>query len=167
MKVFENQSWVAKPKSSVEEKKMENVLKTEPKVFKDDVDKLEFELDKLHEEFPPIKKEELKSKAKTDVPNVIFNIPKVEVDCDLVFEIVQGLPSSIISKWIMDSGASRNMTGMLALLYDVKSINGGYVGFAGNQGGRIDGQGTLTNGVVSFEKVNYIIELENNLLSIS
>ena len=59
------------------------------------------------------------------------------------------------------------MTGMLALLYDVKSINGGYVGFAGNQGGRIVGQGTLTNGVISFEKVNYIIELENNLLSIS
>ncbi|XP_035845794.1 uncharacterized protein LOC118492111 [Helianthus annuus] len=67
----------------------------------------------------------------------------------------------------MDSGASRHMTGMLALLYDVKSINGSYVGFAGNQGGRIVGQGTLTNGVISFEKVNYIVELENNLLSIS
>ena len=67
----------------------------------------------------------------------------------------------------MDSGASRHMTGMLALLYDVKSINGGYVGFAGTQGGRIVGEGILTNGVVSFDKVNYIAELENNLLSIS
>lgn len=67
----------------------------------------------------------------------------------------------------MDSGASRHMTGILALLYDVKSINGGYVGFAGNQGDRIVGEGTLTNGVVTFDKVNYIIELENNLLSIS
>ena len=67
----------------------------------------------------------------------------------------------------MDSGASRHMTGTLALLYDVKSINGSYVGFAGNQGGRIVGQGTLTNGVISFDKVNYIVELENNLLSIS
>ncbi|XP_022023786.1 uncharacterized protein LOC110924051 [Helianthus annuus] len=83
------------------------------------------------------------------------------------FKSTFGLPRSIISKWIMDSGASRHMTGMLALLYDVKSINGGYVGFAGNQGGRIVGQGTLTNGIISFEKVNYIIELENNLLSIS
>ncbi|XP_021980562.1 uncharacterized protein LOC110876710 [Helianthus annuus] len=79
----------------------------------------------------------------------------------------RGLPRSILSKWIMDSGASRHMTGTLALLYDVKSINGSYVGFAGNQGDRIVGQGTLTNGVISFEKVNYIVELENNLLSIS
>ncbi|XP_021971805.1 uncharacterized protein LOC110866970 [Helianthus annuus] len=152
----------------VEAKKMESVLNTEPKVFKDDVEKLEFELDKPLEEFPPIKKEDLKPKVKTDVPNFIFNIPKVNVTCDIVFGSVStGLPRSIISKWIMDSGASRHMTGMLALLYDVKSINGGYVGFAGNQGGRIVGQGTLTNGVITFDKVNYIIELENNLLSIS
>ncbi|MFS8007533.1 putative GAG-pre-integrase domain-containing protein [Helianthus anomalus] len=67
----------------------------------------------------------------------------------------------------MDSGASWYMIGMLALLYDVKSINGGYVGFAGTQGGRIVGEGILTNGVITFDKVNYIAELENNLLSIS
>ena len=67
----------------------------------------------------------------------------------------------------MDSGASRHMTGSLALLYDVKAINGSYVGFVGNQGGRIVGQGKLTNGVISFDKVNYIVELTNNLLSIS
>ncbi|KAJ0568678.1 putative RNA-directed DNA polymerase [Helianthus annuus] len=67
----------------------------------------------------------------------------------------------------MDSGASRHMTGKIALLYDVKNINGGYVGFTGNQGGRIIGEGTLFNGIVTFERVNYIAELENNLLSIS
>ena len=71
------------------------------------------------------------------------------------------------SKWIMDSGASRHMTGILSLLHDVKSIRGGYVGFAGNQGGRITAEGTLSNGNVSFDKVNFIAELENNLLSIS
>ncbi|KAL9996280.1 putative RNA-directed DNA polymerase [Helianthus debilis subsp. tardiflorus] len=71
------------------------------------------------------------------------------------------------SRWIMDSGASRHMTGKTALLYDVNNINGGYVGFAGNQGGRIIGEGTLSNGVITFERVNYIAELENNLLSIS
>ncbi|KAJ0458572.1 putative RNA-directed DNA polymerase [Helianthus annuus] len=67
----------------------------------------------------------------------------------------------------MDSGASRHMTGKTALLYDVRNFNGGYVGFAGNQGGRIVGEGTLSNGIVTFERVNYIAELENNLLSIS
>ncbi|XP_021996231.1 uncharacterized protein LOC110893428 [Helianthus annuus] len=54
----------------------------------------------------------------------------------------------------MDSGASRHMTGSLALLYDVKAINGSYVGFAGNQGGRIVGQGKLTNGIISFDKAS-------------
>ncbi|KAJ0879369.1 putative RNA-directed DNA polymerase [Helianthus annuus] len=67
----------------------------------------------------------------------------------------------------MDSGASRHMTGKTALLYNVRNFNGGYVGFAGNQGGRIIGEGTLSNGIVTFERVNYIAELENNLLSIS
>ncbi|XP_076950375.1 uncharacterized protein LOC143623325 [Bidens hawaiensis] len=67
----------------------------------------------------------------------------------------------------MDSGASRHMTGTLNLLKNVRSIRGGYVGFLGIQGGQIVGEGTLTNGKVMFDKVNYISELENNLLSIS
>ncbi|XP_022040293.1 uncharacterized protein LOC110942838 [Helianthus annuus] len=97
----------------------------------------------------------------------IFHKPNPKISKDVKGKSPMGLPRSIISKWIMDSGASRHMTGMLALLYDVKSINGGYVEFAGTQGGRIFGEGILTNGVVSFDKVNYIAELENNLLSIS
>ncbi|XP_076909771.1 uncharacterized protein LOC143567184 [Bidens hawaiensis] len=67
----------------------------------------------------------------------------------------------------MDSGASRHMTGTLHLLKNVQSIQGGYVGFTGNQGGQIVGEGTLSNGKVMFKNVNYITELENNLLSIS
>ncbi|XP_022024731.1 uncharacterized protein LOC110925068 [Helianthus annuus] len=161
-KIFPNQSWVEKPKQSFEEEKMKKVLKSEVVVTNNE--KFEFELNKLIEEFPPIKEETLKSKYVPEVPNVIFNLLKVDqVACDLVF----GASEVIISKWIMDSGASRHMTEMLALLYDVKSINRGYVGFAGTQGGRIVREGILTNGVVTFDKVNYIIELENNLLSIS
>ena len=56
---------------------------------------------------------------------------------------------------------------MKSLLYDLRAINGGYVGFAGNQGGKIVAEGKLSNGIVSFDKVNYIAELENNLLSVS
>ncbi|XP_021985049.1 uncharacterized protein LOC110880937 [Helianthus annuus] len=94
MKIFESQSWVEKSKQSVEVKKMENVLKTKPKVFENDVDKLKFELDKLLEEFPPIKKEDLKPKVKTDVLNVIFNIPEVDVTCDIVFSSVSTVKKS-------------------------------------------------------------------------
>ena len=59
------------------------------------------------------------------------------------------------------------MTGMLSLLSDVKPFNGGPVAFTGDKGGRITSQGVLTNGCVSFDRVNYVAELENNLLSIS
>ncbi|XP_022020137.1 uncharacterized protein LOC110920219 [Helianthus annuus] len=90
-----------------------------------------------------------------------FEFPLENVNVDKL-----ELPRSI-SRGIMDSGASRHMTGKKTLLYDVRGFNGGYVGFAGNQGGRIVGEGTLSNGIVMFERVNYIAELENNLLSIS
>ena len=47
------------------------------------------------------------------------------------------------SLWIVDSGASGHMTGDLALLFDIKNINGGYVAFAGNKGGYITMRGSL------------------------
>ncbi|KAJ0603966.1 putative transcription factor interactor and regulator CCHC(Zn) family [Helianthus annuus] len=73
-KIFENQSWVAKSKPSVEMKKMENALKNETKVLKDDVVDFESELDKFLAEFPPINNK-VKPIVKDDVPNVAFNFP--------------------------------------------------------------------------------------------
>ena len=46
---------------------------------------------------------------------------------------------TINSLWIVDSGASRHMTGDYRLLYDVKNIRGGYVAFVGDKGGYITG----------------------------
>jgi len=69
--------------------------------------------------------------------------------------------------WIIDSGASRHMTGNMSLLLSVKSFKGGKVNFAGSEGGQITALGVVSNGRVSFDKVNFIKELENNLLSIS
>ena len=69
--------------------------------------------------------------------------------------------------WYVDSGCSRHMTGNLSLLTDVKPINGGYVAFAGDKGGQITGEGTVSNGKISFEKVNYCKQLQHNLLSVS
>jgi hypothetical protein len=48
------------------------------------------------------------------------------------------------------------MTGDIVLLNNVHSIHGGYVAFAGNKGGYITGEGTITNGNVTFDKVNYV-----------
>ena len=69
--------------------------------------------------------------------------------------------------WIVDSGASRHMTGDIILLQNVHSIHGGYVAFAGDKGGFITGEGTVTNGKVSFDKVNFVKQLDHNLLSVS
>ncbi|KAJ0955343.1 putative RNA-directed DNA polymerase [Helianthus annuus] len=80
----------------------------------------------------------------------------------------QGVPGGTISShWIVDSGASRHMIGDMKLLYDVKSIRGGYVAFAGDKGGYITGEGMISNGIVSFDKINFVQQLDHNLLSVS
>ncbi|KAD6796258.1 hypothetical protein E3N88_07154 [Mikania micrantha] len=70
-------------------------------------------------------------------------------------------------RWIVDSGCSRHMIGELGLLKDFREMKGCYVNFAGDKGGQITGSGSLTNGKVSFDNVNYCKELTNNLLSVS
>ncbi|KAD6454380.1 hypothetical protein E3N88_09086 [Mikania micrantha] len=60
-----------------------------------------------------------------------------------------------------------HMTGELVLLRDFKEMKGCYVNFAGDKGGQITGCGSLTNGKVSFDNVNFCTELTNNLLSVS
>ncbi|KAK9073804.1 hypothetical protein SSX86_006398 [Deinandra increscens subsp. villosa] len=55
--------------------------------------------------------------------------------------------------WVVDSGASRHMTGNISLLSDVKPINGGNVTFAGNKGGRITGEGKMGNEKVTVDKI--------------
>ncbi|KAI3776071.1 hypothetical protein L1987_45832 [Smallanthus sonchifolius] len=100
-----------------------------------------------------------KYKCETSVPKVNDNI-----DC----ELLEGQPRRTINNtWYVDSGCSRHMTGNIRLLEDVKNIDGGYVAFAGNKGGYITGQCTLKNDKVKFEKVNYVGQLEHNLLSVS
>ncbi|KAF5760609.1 putative RNA-directed DNA polymerase [Helianthus annuus] len=77
------------------------------------------------------------------------------------------LGGAINSHWIVDSGASRHMTGDLRLLYDVRNIRGGYVAFAGDKGGYITGEGSISNGIVCFDKINYVKQIDHNLLSVS
>jgi len=74
----------------------------------------------------------------------------------------------INSLWHVDSGCSRHMTGLKDLLTNFRIINGGYVAFAGNKkGGNLIGQGEVSNGSLTLEKVNYFPELHFNLLSVS
>ncbi|KAD4586293.1 hypothetical protein E3N88_23894 [Mikania micrantha] len=75
--------------------------------------------------------------------------------------------AGVNSNWIVDSGASRHMTGDISLLTNVNAVRGGYVAFARDKGGFITGEGILTNGQVSFDNVRYVKQLENNLLSVS
>jgi len=59
------------------------------------------------------------------------------------------------------------MTGNHALLQDFKLKNGTHVAFGGDAGGKITGEGTVSNGIISFDKVNYCAQLNFNLLSVS
>ncbi|KAK1424407.1 hypothetical protein QVD17_19736 [Tagetes erecta] len=59
------------------------------------------------------------------------------------------------------------MTGNHALLQDFKQKNGTHVAFGGDAGGKITGEGTVSNGIISFDKVNYCAQLNFNLLSVS
>ncbi|KAK1414838.1 hypothetical protein QVD17_30597 [Tagetes erecta] len=74
-------------------------------------------------------------------------------------------PRRPINSWFVDSGCSRHMTGNHALLQDFKLKNGTHVAFGGDAGGKITGEGTVSNGVISFDKVNYCAQLNFNLLS--
>ncbi|KAK1431882.1 hypothetical protein QVD17_08648 [Tagetes erecta] len=76
-------------------------------------------------------------------------------------------PRRPINSWFVDSGCSRHMTGNHALLQDFKLKNGTHVAFGGDAGGKITGEGTVSNGVISFDKVNYCAQLNFNLLSLS
>ncbi|KAK1424128.1 hypothetical protein QVD17_19443 [Tagetes erecta] len=54
------------------------------------------------------------------------------------------------------------------LLTNYRIINGGYVAFAGDKkGGKMIGQGEISNGSLTLEDVNYVPELAFNLLSVS
>ncbi|KAK1414896.1 hypothetical protein QVD17_30658 [Tagetes erecta] len=60
------------------------------------------------------------------------------------------------------------MTGLKDLLTNYRIINGGYVAFAGDKkGGKMIGQGEVSNGSLTLEDVNYAPELAFNLLSVS
>ena len=59
------------------------------------------------------------------------------------------------------------MTGDITQLHDIQTFDGGYVSFAGGEQGRITQRGTVTNGVLKFEQVNFIPELKHSLLSVS
>ncbi|KAI3805312.1 hypothetical protein L1987_27559 [Smallanthus sonchifolius] len=60
------------------------------------------------------------------------------------------------------------MTGNRSILSNFRHFNGGYVTFGSDsKGGSITGQGTVSNERISIDKVNYVKELDFNLMSVS
>ncbi|KAK9073356.1 hypothetical protein SSX86_007680 [Deinandra increscens subsp. villosa] len=70
------------------------------------------------------------------------------------------------SLWVVDSGCTCHMTGNKHILENTKRINGGPVAF-GSTKGHITAQGDVTNGLVKFDRVNFVDTLNFNLLSVS
>ena len=48
------------------------------------------------------------------------------------------------------------MTGEVSLFKELKDYDGGYVNFAGDKGGRITGNGTVSNDKITLEQVHYV-----------
>src|ERR1051325_2154288 len=70
--------------------------------------------------------------------------------------------------WYLDSGCSRHMTGRKHMFQSLEFKAGGYVGFGGNQKGKIIGSGTIGNSSLpSITNVLLVYGLMNNLLPIS
>ncbi|KAI3762574.1 hypothetical protein L1987_53007 [Smallanthus sonchifolius] len=60
------------------------------------------------------------------------------------------------------------MTGNISILSNFRHFNGGYVVFGtDSKEGSITGQGTVSNERMSIERVNYVKELDINLMSVS
>lgn len=61
-----------------------------------------------------------------------------------------------------------HMAGLKDLLTNYRIINWGYVAFVGDKkGGKMIGQGEVSNCFLTLEKVNYVVELHFNLQSVS
>ena len=59
------------------------------------------------------------------------------------------------------------MTGRRKLFLEFTVVKGGHVNFAGAKGENITGIGTVSNGKITLEKVNYVEQLQHNLMSVS
>ncbi|KAK9071706.1 hypothetical protein SSX86_008135 [Deinandra increscens subsp. villosa] len=70
------------------------------------------------------------------------------------------------SLWVVDSGCTCHMTGYKHVLENPKNINGGPVAL-GSAKGHITAQGAVSNGMLTFDKVNFVDILNFNLLSVS
>ncbi|XP_058741676.1 uncharacterized protein LOC131614066 [Vicia villosa] len=70
--------------------------------------------------------------------------------------------------WYLDSGCSRHMTGIKHMFQSLELKAGGYLGFRGNQKGKIIGSGTVGNETLpSISNVLLVDGLMHNLLSIN
>ena len=78
------------------------------------------------------------------------------------------MPRIFKSKWFLDSGFSKHMTGDCTLLSSFKRKEGGQVTFGDNSKGNILGYGIVGNiSSPSIENVQLVDNLKHNLLSIS
>ncbi|GJS55019.1 putative ribonuclease H-like domain-containing protein [Tanacetum coccineum] len=103
------------------------------------------------------KNSNLKEKVNTVKENVTTAWPKAVGNPQLELQ----------EKGVIDSGCSRHMTGNKSYLSDYEEIDGGFVAFGGDKGGRITGKGKISTGKLDFEDVYFVKELKFNLFSVS
>ncbi|XP_063948168.1 uncharacterized protein LOC135152246 [Daucus carota subsp. sativus] len=110
---------------------------------------------------PRVRKETYVSKPKTKVYKaVVKEVSSVKSESNGSRGIVRVV-------WVLDSGASRHMTGINSLLTEVRKATGPSVTFADNSKGRTIGYGNYKVGKIIIEEIAIVEGLKHNLLSIS
>ena len=69
--------------------------------------------------------------------------------------------------WYLDSGCSRHMTGRKHMFQSLELKSGGYVGFRGNQKGKIIGSRTICNSIEDTTSEEYQSNTEDDVTNIT
>ncbi|KAI3690681.1 hypothetical protein L2E82_48884 [Cichorium intybus] len=129
------------------------------------VDKLKLKIDDKEDSTDSVSD---KNCLKTDTcvlsDDVKFDIKTFDVlkkPCDA------GFKNSRTKFLVNKSVACLHMTGDMSQLHNIENFNGGCVCFAGGEKENITQKGTVSNGVLRFENVNFVPEFMHSLVSVS
>ncbi|XP_063937999.1 uncharacterized protein LOC135147893 [Daucus carota subsp. sativus] len=121
-----------------------------------------------------VEEERIRCKAFKDASTLVKEINDqqeinrtVGIGYDYNKSVGKGAGGIVRVVWVLDSGASRHMTGMNSLLTEVRETTGPSVTFADNSKGRTVGYGKYKVGKIIIEEIAIVEGLEHNLLSIS
>ncbi|GJV36145.1 putative ribonuclease H-like domain-containing protein [Tanacetum coccineum] len=159
----------------VSDSEKENVsqTKTEKKIFKPSIVKIEFVKPKQQEKIAKktvkqVEKHRQNTHSPRDNQRNWNNMMSQKLGSNFQMFNKGNPQMDLQDQGVIDSGCSRHMTWNMSYLTSYEKIDGGYVAFRGNpRGGKIIRKCTIKTGNLDFENVYFVRELKFNLFSVS